>query len=79
MLTSSNTINFERYDLSLRVDQREVPLDIIASPVPPTLTIDISTLVPFNISALALLLVMKLKDAALSHITLAQPFPVLTL
>ena len=43
------------------------------------LTIDISTLAPFNIFALPLLLVMKLNAATLSHITLAQPFPVLTL
>ena len=38
-----------------------------------------STFVPYKCSALALLLVMKHNDAALSHITFAHPFLVLTL
>ena len=64
--------NFERYDLPLRVDQREkvsVGHNCFASAS--NLTKDISTLVPCNISTLALLLVMKLNDAVLSQITLA--------
>ena len=40
---------------------------------------DSSTFLPYNFLALALLLVMKHNDAALSHITFAHPFLVLTL